>query len=204
MTGQRGLPTDNAPLVSSLVSCYVRFVTSADLSPVSHADSPWYVIWSEARAEKKVAERLRAKGYDVWLPTVTEKHRWSDRWKMVTTPLFPGYLFAATGDGYVPLLKTPGVLTLVKEGLKPATLTGDYIEGLQRLIENPELAVESVTREQFAPGDVVLVREGPLAGYRGEVVELRGARKLIVWIGSVGRGILCTLGDAAVMRAETV
>lgn len=172
-----------------------------DLSVVQ--SDPWYVVWTEARAEKKVAERLAAQGCEVWLPTVTEKHRWSDRWKMVTRPLFPGYLFAATyGAGYVPLLKTPGVLTLVKEGLKPAVLTSEYIAGLQRIIEHPELAVESVTREQFAPGDEVLVTEGPLAGYRGQVVERRGARRLVVWIGTVGRGILCTLGDAAVSRAE--
>jgi transcription antitermination factor NusG len=173
------------------------------VSPRSCQGSPWYVVWSEARAEKKVAERLVAKGFAVWLPTVTQKHRWSDRWKMVTKPLFPGYLFASTSDGYVPLLRTPGVLTLVKEGLRPATLTSDYIEGLQHLVENPELAVESMTREEFVPGDEVLVREGPLTGHRGQIVELRGARRLVIWIESVGRGILCTLGDAAVTLTNT-
>ena len=178
---------------------------NGDVFPtVPLGDSPWYVVWSEARAEKKVAERLSAKGYAVWLPTVTEKHRWSDRWKMVNKPLFPGYLFAATGDGYVPLLKTPGVLTLVKEGLKPATLTSDYIKSLQRLVENPELAVESVTPEQFALGDEVLVKDGPLAGHRGQVVELRGARRLLVRILSIGRGLLCTIGDTAGTRASGV
>jgi transcription antitermination factor NusG len=122
---------------------------------------------------------------------------------MVTRPLFPGYLFASThGAGYVPLLRTPGVLTLVKEGLKPAMLTSEYIIELRRIIEHPDLAVEAVTREQFAPGDEVLVREGPLARHRGQVVEVRGTRKLVVWIGSVGRGLLCTLGESAVTRAE--
>jgi len=50
------------------------------------------------------------------------------------------------------------------------------------------------------PGDEVLVREGPLAGFRGQVTELKGARRLVVWIPSIGRGLLCTLGDAAVTR----
>jgi transcription antitermination factor NusG len=169
----------------------------------SPPSDPWYVVWSEARAEKKVAERLAAGGFEVWLPTVQERHRWSDRWKTVTRPLFPGYLFAATGGlGYVPLLKTPGVLTLVKEGLKPAALSRDYVSGLQRIIANPDLAVEPLPVEQFVPGDEVLVREGPLAGFRGQVVELRGTRKLVVWVGTVGRGILCTLGDASVARVE--
>jgi len=112
--------------------------------PTGTPDDPWYVVWSEARAKKKVAERLAARGCDVWLPTVTEKHRWSDRWKMVTRPLFTGYLFAATrGAGYVPLLKTPGVLTLVKEGAQPAVLTPAYVADLRRMVEHPELAIES-------------------------------------------------------------
>ena len=174
--------------------------TPDDLSPPP--DDPWYVVWSEARAEKKVAERLAARGCDVWLPTVTEKHRWSDRWKMVTRPLFTGYLFAATrGAGYVPLLRTPGVLTLVKEGAQPAVLTPAYVADLRRIVEHPELGVEPLEPQAtFVPGDEVLVREGPLAGFRGQVMELKGARWLVVWIPSIGRGLLCTLGDAAVTR----
>jgi len=35
---------------------------------------------------------------------------------------------------------------------------------------------------------------------RGQVTELKGARRLVVWIPSIGRGLLCTLGDAAVTR----
>jgi transcription antitermination factor NusG len=174
------------------------------LSPPPH--DPWYVVWSEARAEKKVAERLAARGCDVWLPTVTEKHRWSDRWKMVTRPLFTGYLFAATrGAGYVPLLKTPGVLTLVKEGARPAVLTPAYVADLRRIVEHPELAVEPLEpQEAFVQGDEVQVRDGPLAGFRGQVIELKGARRLVVWIPSIGRGLLCTLSDTAVTRVTWV
>ena len=176
-------------------------MNSTNLSPPDHSEAPWYVVWSEARAEKKVADRLTAMGYAVWLPTVTERHRWSDRWKMVTTPLFPGYLFAATGEGYVPLLKTPGVLTLVKEGLRPAEFTTAYIMDLRRVIEDPATAVEALSLdERFVAGDDVLVREGPLAGFRGTVTEVRGSRRLILYISSIGRGLLCTLGDVAVTK----
>ena len=122
---------------------------------------------------------------------------------MVTKPLFPGYLFAATGDGYVPLLKTPGVLTLIKEGGAPAELTAEYLTSLKRIIDHPELAVDAVEPQiSFLPGDEVLVREGPLSGYRGQVVELKGARRLVVWIASIGRGLLCTLGDVTVTRVS--
>lgn len=54
----------------------------------------WFVIWTESRAEKKVEARIAALGLSPWLPTVRERHRWSDRWREVVCPLFPGYLFA--------------------------------------------------------------------------------------------------------------
>lgn len=179
-------------------------MNTADLSFVHHTDAPWYVIWSEARAEKKVAKRLEARGFDVWLPTTTQKRRWSDRWQMVTLPLFPGYLFASPGpEGYVPLLRTPGVLTLVKVGLAPAALSPTYVAQLKSVVENPSVAVEVVPEgHNFVTGDEVLVREGPLAGWRGIVTEMRGARKLLVWVQGVGRGLLCTLGPAAVVPAS--
>ena len=54
---------------------------------------PWFVIWAESRAEKKVEKRMAAMGLEPWLPVVKERHRWSDRWREVECPLFPGYLF---------------------------------------------------------------------------------------------------------------
>jgi transcription antitermination factor NusG len=169
------------------------------IAPPSSAS--WYVVWSEARAEKKVAQRMAAKGYDVWLPTVTTARQWSDRVKQVTVPLFPGYLFVRTPEheGYVPMLRTPGVLTLVKEGGKPAQLSHSYVSRLQALVQAPAAEVEPVPDAiTYHPGDEVEVQEGALAGLRGVVTELRGRRRLIVWVAAVGRGLLCTIGAAAV------
>ncbi len=169
------------------------------IAPPSSAG--WYVVWSEARAEKKVAQRMAAKGYDVWLPTVATARQWSDRLKRVTVPLFPGYLFVRTPehDRYVPLLRTPGVLTLVKEGGKPALLSHSYVSRLQAVVQAPAMEVEPVPDAiTNQPGDEVEVQEGALAGFRGVVTELRGRRRLIVWVAAVGRGLLCTIGAAAV------
>ena len=144
---------------------------------------------------------MAAKGFDVWLPTVTTERQWSDRLKRVTVPLFPGYLFARPPEheGYLPLLRTPGVLTLVKEGGKPALLGNEFVSRLQAVVQMPEAAVEPLTDAvTYHPGDEVEVLEGALAGFRGVVNELRGRRRLIVWVAAVGRGLLCTIGAAAV------
>lgn len=161
---------------------------------------PWFVVWTEARAEKKVAERFGAAGHHVWLPTYTSRRRWSDRWKEVVQPLFSGYCFARPqSENWQGLLRTPGVLTLVKEGGAPARLADDYVSSLRRTIETPELEPEPVPDfESPALGSEVVVQEGPLAGFRGVVREVRSGRKLIVWVATIGRGVAFTIGAAKV------
>lgn len=160
----------------------------------------WLVVWTEARAEKKVAERFGAAGHDVWLPTYTSRRRWSDRWKEVVLPLFSGYCFTRpTGDDWRALLRTPGVLTLVKEGGVPARLDDGYVTSLRQMIEAPHLEPEPVLEmEPLTVGDEVIVQEGPLEGFRGVIREIRSGRKLIVWIPTIGRGVAFTIGAATV------
>src|SRR4051812_18862862 len=91
----------------------------------------WFVIRAESRAEKMVEKRLAARGLMPWLPVVMERHRWSDRWREVTCPLFPGYLFArATLADLNQVLRTPGVLTVIKEAGKPALLDDAFVMSL--------------------------------------------------------------------------
>src|ERR1700704_4305088 len=96
----------------------IHFAGSQDAQP-----DPWFVIWTESRAEKKVEARLAALGLSPWLPMVKERHRWSDRWREVIRPLFPGYLFVrARSVEWHKVLQTPGVLTVIKRDGGPALL----------------------------------------------------------------------------------
>ena len=60
----------------------------------------WVVVWTESRAEKQVESRLAASGIEAWLPKFVARRRWSDRWRDVVLPLFPGYLFARGGEPF--------------------------------------------------------------------------------------------------------
>lgn len=169
----------------------------------SHPDS-WFVIWTESRAEKKVEARLAALGLSPWLPIFKERHRWSDRWREVVCPLFPGYLFArARAVEWYKVLRTPGVLTIVKEGERPALLADSFITRLRDAIERngavPEPVAEAV---DYRPGDEVIVQEGALKGVRGVVRERRSARQLVIWVSEIGRGVAFTIGSALVKAAD--
>ena len=171
-------------------------------SPEAQGD-PWFVIWAESRAEKKVEKRIAALGLSPWLPIVKERHRWSDRWREVACPLFPGYLFArATNADWHQILRTPGVLTVVTEGGRPALLADRVVTSLRDAIGREGAVPEAVTAsDDYTPGDEVIVQEGVLQGVRGVVLERRSRRQLVLWVAGIGRGVAFTIGSALVKSA---
>lgn len=173
------------------------------ICPQDDPSPSWVVIWSESRAEKKVERRIAALGLSPWLPTIRERHRWSDRWQEVVRPLFPGYLFARAGAAdWHNVLRTPGVLSVVKRQGRPALLTNAFVMGLRDAIERKGVELTSVPAAvEFDPGDEVIVQDGPLKGVRGVVREQRSGRQLVVWVDEVGRGVAFTIGRALVKPA---
>jgi len=174
-----------------------RPVTDRALVCPIPSSSGWFVVWTESRAEKKVESRISALGMEPWLPTVTERRRWSDRWREVVTPLFSGYLFVRPAAEWHTVLRTPGVLTVVKSGGQPAVLSEKFVQELREAITRGGDAVRPLPEAtEFVPGDEVVVQDGPLRGVRGTVREVRGARHLIIWVPVIGRGVAITIGAA--------
>jgi transcription antitermination factor NusG len=165
----------------------------------------WFVIWTESRAEKRVANRLEQLGLEAWLPTVTERRRWSDRWRDVVIPLFPSYLFAhGHSSQMAALLRTPGVLTVVKHAGRPVLLVDEFVSSLRRAIEGAGQTIERISAPfEYGAGDEVVVQEGPLAGVRGVVQEQRGRRQLLIWVREIGRGAAFTIGSAMVVPSAS-
>lgn len=163
----------------------------------------WFVVWTESRAEKKVQSRIAALGLESWLPTSTERRRWSDRWREVVTPLFPGYLFARSASEWREVLRIPGVLTVVKSEGKPARLSDGFVEELREAIARGGDAVKPLPEAaEFESGDDVIVQDGPLRGVRGVVREVRGARQLVIWVSAIGHGVAFNIGAALVAPAD--
>ncbi|MHB1861394.1 MAG: hypothetical protein ACYCVL_00365 [Gemmatimonadaceae bacterium] len=45
------------------------------ITPTEAQAEPWFVIWTESRAAKKVEQRIATLGLSPWLPVVKERHR---------------------------------------------------------------------------------------------------------------------------------
>src|SRR5258708_11474913 len=89
------------------------------------------------RYETVVADHLQGKGYEWFLPLYKERRRWSDRFKEVDSPLFPGSLFCRFNPhDRLPILKTPGVTQIGGYHHVPVPIDDQEIAAILKLIES--------------------------------------------------------------------
>src|SRR5215831_13656273 len=100
--------------------------------------SEWYALQVYQSREKITTLLLNQKGFDPFCPTYTVKRRWSDRVKVVEEPLFPGYLFCKFDprQRLLPVLTTPGVMSIVGTGKEPIAIPETEIEAVRRMVRS--------------------------------------------------------------------
>jgi transcription antitermination factor NusG len=147
----------------------------------------WFALQARYRFEKRVAEQLQAKGVEVFLPLRRESHRWSDRHKAVTIPLFPGYAFVRLNqflDSRRVVLKTAGLIGFVNFRGTAAAVPNKQIDDL-RLLLNGDVPFSLYPFVQV--GRRVRIRGGCLNGLEGVLAHEKG--KLVISIDSIQRSL---------------
>jgi len=157
------------------------------MAPAAEREA-WFAVQTRYRFEKKVAWQLADKGMEVFLPLRKESRAWSDRNKVVTVPLFPGYAFVRSDRSVVLrllVLQTAGVMGFVSFAGTAATVPQKQIEDLQLLV------AEDVPFS-FSPflqvGRRVRIRGGCLHGVEGLLTE-REKNKLVISVESIQRSL---------------
>jgi len=153
--------------------------------------APWRAIQVRSNLETRACEMLSQKGLDVWLPTYALRRRWSDRWKVVQSPLFPGYLFGRLNrDARLQVLATPGLISVVSFGAELAVVDEAEIESI-RAVCNSNLPYGPYPFLQ--EGRKVRVTGGPLQGLEGIVVRLKSRVQVVVGISLLQRAVAVEL-----------
>jgi transcription antitermination factor NusG len=145
----------------------------------------WYALYTKHQHEKSSVRLLDNKGFETMLPLYSSTHRWKDRTKVVSLPLFPCYIFIKTDlTRRVDMLSTPGVYSVVTTGGAPAPIPLDEIEAIRRAID---CGAEVEPHPVLACGEEVKVVAGSLTGIRGKLVRKKNANRLVVAIEMLGK-----------------
>lgn len=149
----------------------------------------WFVMYTAPRSEKKVEQRLKEKGLEVYLPIIEEVRQWSDRKKKVQRPLFNSYIFVhTTKDRLWESLQVPGAVKFVNFAGEHATVRESEIEALKRVISTG-VAVE-VEANSIETGQQVRILGGPLQGFEGECIQKANKDYFIIRIPSINQNML--------------
>jgi transcription antitermination factor NusG len=161
------------------------------MTPLVH---PWYAVRVKSNFERTTADILREKGLEEFLPTYKSRRRWSDRVKELHLPIFPGYVFCRVDmNNRLPVLITPGVVDIVSLGKVPIAVPDEEIEAVRRTVQT-SLAYQPWPF--LKAGQRVLLKEGPLAGVEGDLIEVKENYRLVISISLLQRSMAVEIDRA--------
>jgi transcription antitermination factor NusG len=138
----------------------------------------WFALRVRPKHEKTVATHLSRLGLDEYVPLQKVRHQWSDRWKELDEPLFPGYIFCRFA--YSDRMRVLTVASVVGE------VDDSEIESIRTLVRSGKpLAHLPFLRI----GQHIMIERGPLAGIRGVVLRDENAWRVVVSVEALDRSI---------------
>jgi transcription antitermination factor NusG len=149
----------------------------------------WLAVQTWPRYEKKVANELKLKEMEVFLPLVSSERQWTNRREVVHLPLFPTYLFIQTPgtiESRISVLRTNGVLGFVGSRNTGTPVPEDEIESLRVLLSR---GVPFHDHPFLTVGQRVRIRGSSLNGVEGILVAKNEDYSLILSINIIQRSL---------------
>jgi transcription antitermination factor NusG len=164
----------------------MSIVTQGPVSAESYALPEWFAIYVMPRHEKRIAEHLRVRQIEHFLPLYETLHKWKDGSKVtVRLPLFPSYLFARTirtHRGRV--LEVPGVVSVVGKR-ESAVISEGYIDSLHKAVAFGKIE----PHPYLSTGTSVRLRSGVLAGLQGIVLRQKSSYRVVLSLDLIMRSV---------------
>jgi transcription antitermination factor NusG len=167
----------------------------------THNSNQWYALRVRSHYENTVALHLRARGFEAFLPMYQCCRRWSDRFKELELPLFPGYVFSRFDPlNRLPILSIPGVVNPVAIGGTPTPVDDTEITAIQAAVK---AGVRSSPWPFLRMGQRVRIEQGPLCGIEGILVGFRGHERLVLSISLLQSSIAVQVAAGWVRPLQT-
>ena len=129
----------------------------------------WFVLCVKSQQERKVTDILRKMNVEVYCPMIKETRIWSDREKVVETPLFKSYVFVNLTEKYRGIVfGAPGVIRYLFYMGKPAVVRDEEIWEIKKwLAEGDTNNLHELA--EIIPGSQIVVQKGLLKDHEGTV-----------------------------------
>ena len=149
----------------------------------------WYVIRVRSQSERLVQVGLHKKNIEVLNPTYQTLSIRKDRNKVISKPIFKGYMFFRAlldSESHLEVLKTPGVVEILGNRKGPTPVPYEQVENVLILEKH---VGDCFFGTDLTVGDDVIVRDGPLTGLRG-VIDRLDRKKLYIHVDAIPGSVM--------------
>lgn|ERR1700690_2491047 len=156
----------------------------------------WFALQVRTRWEGSTAVLLAGKGYQTLLPTYQTKKRWNGRVKQLNAPLFPGYVFCQfDAQNRLPILVTPGVISVVGRGRIPLPVDDSEIAAIQTVISS---GFQAEPWPYLEIGQRIRIESESLNGLEGILINFKGNHRIVVSVSLLRRSVALEIDRASV------
>lgn len=160
----------------------------------------WYAAYTSSRHEKTVAEHLRQRNIECFLPLYETVRRWNNGRHRVQLPLFPSYVFVRMAlRDKLRVLQVPGLAQLVTFHGAPAVLPDGEIETLRTALA---AGVMAQPFRYLNVGSRVEISNGPLQGLRGILLRHQGQFRVVISVEMIMRSIVVEVDASDVVALD--
>jgi transcription antitermination factor NusG len=173
-------------------ACLEQRVVMSKMPDAANIENPfdqpsWWAVYTQHQHEKTVAEMLMVKGFDVFLPLHETLRRWKDRQKLLSLPLFPGYVFVrGVLSRRLQVVSTPGIHMILSRGEQIEVVPEAEIDAIRR-------AVQGSWRVEPHPflkiGERVRVTRGSLEGVQGILIRKKNLYRLVLSVEMLAQSV---------------
>lgn len=147
----------------------------------------WFVLKVKPQHEKVVAEQLRMKSLEGYVPLYRSERLWSDRVKTLDLPLFPRYVFSRFSfDDRLRVLSISSVVSLVGFGGTPCPVSDHEIERVRSMVRS---GLPLLPWPLLRAGQHVRICAGSLSGIEGILVRQKSACRVVVNVELLQRAV---------------
>lgn len=141
----------------------------------------WYALYTRSHCELLVYNQLAIKGFQVFFPRMEIWSRRAGQQRLISVPMFPGYLFlhhAIDKNSYLEVIKARGLVRILGERWDRLSVIPDVeIISIQTVLQ---AHVPILPYAYLKEGQRVRITCGPLTGAEGFLVASKPAKGLLV------------------------